>query len=108
MCCFIVAAWAVSGCVKDVEPGDARAPLTPLCSVMVMVSKDCDGRRTRIQILLKDDAELVIHAPPQSSPHPLRERLKREPDKMSQLQVIADAEEEPSEWVNSRIEAEKR
>lgn len=57
------------------------------------------------KIQLKEDATPVIHAP-RRVPAPLRERLKKELDKMCQLEVITKVEE-PTEWVNSMVCVDK-
>ncbi len=58
------------------------------------------------KIQLKDDAKPVIHAP-RRVPAPLQERLKKELDRMSQLQVVTKVEE-PTEWVNSMVCMDKK
>ena len=57
------------------------------------------------KIKLKEDATPVIHAP-RRVPAPLRERLKKELERMCQLQVITKVEE-PTEWVNSMVCVDK-
>lgn len=57
-------------------------------------------------IQLKKDAEPVIHAP-HRVPAPLRERLKKELDRMSHYDVIIKVEE-PTEWVNSMVNIDKK
>ncbi|KAL7879765.1 hypothetical protein SRHO_G00020190 [Serrasalmus rhombeus] len=52
-------------------------------------------------IQLKEDAQPVIHTP-RRIPAPLRERLKKELDKMCEMKVITKVEE-PTEWVNSMV-----
>lgn len=58
------------------------------------------------KIQLKEDAVPVIHAP-RRVPAPLRERLKKELDRMCHLQVITKVEE-PTEWVNSMVCVDKK
>lgn len=58
------------------------------------------------KIQLKENATPVIHAP-RRVPVPLRGRLKKELDRMSQLQVITKVEE-PTEWVNSMVCVDKK
>lgn len=58
------------------------------------------------KIELKEDAKPVIHAP-RRIPAPLRERLKKELDRMCQLNVITKVEE-PTEWVNSMVCVDKK
>lgn len=57
-------------------------------------------------IQLKEDAEPVIHAP-RRIPAPLRERLKKELDRMCEMNVITKVEE-PTEWVNSMVCVDKK
>lgn len=54
----------------------------------------------------KDDAEHVIRAPCRV-PAPVRQRLKTELNRMSELQVITKAEE-PTEWVNAMVSVDKK
>lgn len=56
------------------------------------VFKGLGGLPYTYEIQLKDDAEPVIHVPRRVS-DPLRQRLKRELDRRSQLQVITKVEE---------------
>lgn len=56
-------------------------------------------------IQLKEGATPVIHAP-RRIPAPLRERLKKELDRMCVLNVITKVEE-PTEWVNSMVCVDK-
>ncbi|KAL7859481.1 hypothetical protein SRHO_G00146280 [Serrasalmus rhombeus] len=57
-------------------------------------------------IQLKEDAQPVIHAP-RRIPAPLRERLKKELDRMCEMKVITKVEE-PTEWVNSMVCVDKK
>lgn len=58
------------------------------------------------KIQLKEDATPVIHAP-RRVPAPLRDCLKKELDRMCQMQVITKVEE-PTEWVNSMVCVDKK
>lgn len=58
------------------------------------------------KIQLKEDATPVIHAP-RRIPAPLCDRLKKELDRMCQMQVITKVEE-PKEWVNSMVCVDKK
>ncbi|KAK7933984.1 hypothetical protein WMY93_004880 [Mugilogobius chulae] len=58
------------------------------------------------KIQLNENATPVIHAP-RRVPAPLRNRLKKELDRMCQLQVITKVEE-PTEWVNSMVCVDKK
>lgn len=58
------------------------------------------------KIQLKEDAHPVVHTPRRVSA-PLKEKLKKELDKMTALGVIKKVEE-PTDWVNSMVCVKKK
>ncbi|XP_053395631.1 uncharacterized protein LOC128555874 [Mercenaria mercenaria] len=81
-------------------------PLVCLGSITCSVPMNLLHRPRQCSIYLKHDAKPVVH-PPRRIPVALRDKCKKELDKMEKLGVITKVSE-PTEWVNSMVTVQKK
>ena len=87
-----------------------ESPIQPLTKEKILkeyeeVFKGFGGLDGDVSIQLKEDAVPVVH-PPRRVPYAIKDKVKEELDRMVKLEVIEKVDE-PTDWVNSIVVAEK-